>query len=136
MDVSVQLAPAQTAAGLSPMDTGPRGVEARGAGGPSVVPFAEGFNRPRVPGAEPGAFTMIDQVRAEFEAFRLRMSSNRETRYVNGGANPQLAQLTEVMDSAMRTQLFLIEVSVAANAGISAAHQSQGSVKTLVEKSQ
>lgn len=134
MDVSVQLAPPQTAAGIGPMDAGPRGVEARGAGGPSVVPFAEGFGR-QVQSADPAAFTAIDQIRAEFEAFRLRIASNRETRYVNG-MDPQVAQLTQVMDSAMRTQLFLIEVSVAANAGISAAHQSQGGVKTLVEKSQ
>jgi hypothetical protein len=82
-----------------------------------------------------GVSGVLDRVRADFEAFKLKMGTSHEPTLVNSDAKfSPTENLTQAMNAAMRAQINIFEIGVTFNAGLTATQQSQNSVKTLVEK--
>jgi hypothetical protein len=135
MDVSLQLSSGQT---LQQSET--RGLDAskglQPSGDLSFSRFSEAFQRQDL--SVKGGFSVsgvLDRVRADFEAFKLKMASSQEPTYVNAGTKASPTEnLTQAMNSAMRAQINIFEIGVTFNAGLTATQQSQNGVKTLVEK--
>jgi hypothetical protein len=128
MDMSMNMAGgyiAQAAASTPYAQTMPAGLEVKSASqtaaSQQVAPSqVEGF---------------VDRVRGEFEAFRARLATTGEARSVNTNAKQSVTQeLTDSMNASLRMQMQIFELSVMFNAGLTIAQQSQGSVKTLIEK--
>ena len=101
--------------------------------GASVMPMSQAY--PRQPAEDAGLIGVIEQVRADFEAFRLRLQREQAPTVVEQSPQAALQQLSESMDRAVRTQVDILEFGVTLNAGLTAAQQSQNSIKTLLEKS-
>ena len=80
----------------------------------------------------PGA---IDKLRADFDMFRLRLERQADTKVVSESPRDAVQALSDAMDRSVRTQVNILELGVALNAGLTATQQSQNSVKTLLEKS-
>jgi hypothetical protein len=79
----------------------------------------------------------VDRLRADFEAMRHRLSSPEQasmTLSAHRAAAPA-AQLQAAMNQAIKTQTEIFQVAVSFQAGLTASQQSQGAVKTLIEKS-
>jgi hypothetical protein len=135
MDVSLQLSSGQA---LQQSET--RGLDAskglQPSGDLSFSRFSEAFQRQDL--SVKGGFSVsgvLDRVRADFEAFKLKMANSQEPIYVNAGTKASPTEnLTQAMNSAMRAQINIFEIGVTFNAGLTATQQSQNGVKTLVEK--
>ena len=136
MDVSVQL----TSGPADQPGMGDIGIANRPSLQPSgevgVARFSDAFGRTQA-GADSrfGVDGVIDRVRADFESFRMRMAADQDVRYVNSASKlspPE--EMTRAMNAALRSQMHILEVGVAFNAGLTATQQSQNGVKTLVEK--
>lgn len=103
------------------------------ASGATAVPMGQAF--PPQATTEPGLTGMIDRLRAEYEAFKLRLQHQADTRVVTQGPEAAVKEMADSMNRAIRVQVNIIEMGVTMNAGLTAAQQGQGSVKTLLEKS-
>ena len=101
--------------------------------GPSVMPVSEAF--PRADSSEIGIIGIIDKVRADFETFRSKLVRQEDPQVISQNPRDAIQHLSDSMDRAVRTQVDILELGVTLNAGLTAAQQSQNSVKTLLEKS-
>ena len=113
----------------SPVAVGPD----RESFGASALPLSKLYPQQSVP--DGGLTGVIDRVRADFEAFRLRLSRQNDPQIVDQTPTQALQHLGDSMDRAVKTQVDILELGLALNAGLTATQQSQNSVKTLLEKS-
>ena len=136
MDVAFQ---SQAMAGIASdvaraVEQNPAGVVAdRNSSGVSALPLSQAYSHQVAP--DTGLVGIIDRVRADFESFRLRLGKQRDPQVVDQTPREALQHLSDSMDRAVRTQVDILELGVTLNAGLTAAQQSQNSVKTLLEKS-
>lgn len=78
---------------------------------------------------------LIDRIRHDFDAFRLRLDPAASAHSVPAGASLSPAEeMKQVMNQSLQTQVDIFEMSISFNAGLTATQQSQSGVKTLVEK--
>ena len=143
MDVAIQMG-GPGAAGLATADAGrplagagPQPGQLNASNEATVLRFSEAFGGPA--GARKVDVSgLVDRMRADFDKFRLRMEQKIDPSIVNPrptNTKNMEQRLAEAMHDSIRTQYDLMQFSVTFNVGISAAHQSQGGVKTLIEKS-
>lgn len=98
-----------------------------------AMPMSQAYPTQGAP--DVGLSGAIDRVRADFEAFRLRLERQKDPQAIDQNPRQAMAELSESMDRAVRTQVNILELGLALNAGLTATQQSQNSVKTLLEKS-
>ena len=140
MDASV--AGSGAAVALAEQDSralNPAGLDARFAAPgwtetPNVVPMSKAFPL-QVPPADNGVTGVIDRIRADYSNFRHQLDRQADPSAVDLSGKEPAQQLSDTMNLALKTQIDVLELGVTLNAGLTAAQQSQSSVKTLLEKS-
>lgn len=113
---------------------------APGADTVNVIRAGDAFGKPG--GVDrPSVTGVIDRVRADFEAFKLRASRQGDGlvsapthRPSGAGRASETERMQTLMNDALRAQVDIFELTVTFNAGLTASQQSQGAVKTLIEK--
>lgn len=141
MDFAIQMG-GPGAAGLGGPDanrplTGPAQAADPASNSATTMRFSEAFGGPGA-ARKVDVAGLVDRMRMDFDRFRLRMEQNINPSLVNprtASAKSSDQRLAEAMRESIRMQYDLMQFSVAFNVGISAAHQSQSGVKTLIEKS-
>lgn len=113
------------------------GAEVPGQGtsaAPNVLPVSKAFPS-RVAPVDNGVAGVIDRIRSDYAGFRHRLEQRDDPSRVNLAGKDPVEQLNESMHHALKTQLDVLEFGITFHAGLTAAQQGQGGVKTLLEKS-